>query len=208
MSAHDVEQCIKDYLRAHGGSASAGDVTAHAVGEGYAASTVRRVADRTVVKTREGNTFTWSLRPQPTFTASPAEEEPMPSRAGRLVEVKAKPSLWDAMKFNGQPMSHDPGARYATPGARPIDDRRRERLAEPEAEPPAPAWDSRYASMSQSERMHLIGQRPTVSSYIEFWEGYYEPTEVETICILEADDDGAYPLTDTAGGNAMVPLPY
>lgn len=204
MSAHDIEQCILTYLREHGGSAPAGDVTAHAVAAGHAASTVRRIADRTVDKTRTGNAFTWSLRPARVAATLPTDTTPTPARAGRLVDATSKRTLWDAMKINGQPMSHDPGARYATP----TDTQRRERLATEEPEQnDSPAWTSVYAALTQSERLHAIAQRPTVADYVTD-AGWNELTESEAIYILEADDDGAFPLPKPGPTGAGAPLPY
>ncbi|MFC7789730.1 hypothetical protein ACU045_12220 [Microbacterium sp. MAHUQ-60] len=204
MSTHDVEQCIKSYLRENDGTAPAGDVTAHAVAAGHAASTVRRVADRVVLKQREGNAFTWSLKPAPKFTPPPAPAPATPSRVGHLVDKSKKPSLWDAMLTNGIPMRPDPFPKFADPVAAPVTDERRERLGAPEPESAAPAFESPYARLSQRERLNMIERRPTVAHYAA--PSFTELTEMETITILEGDDDGLYTLDHTAGGSS--PLPY
>lgn len=191
MSASEVAQCIKQYLRDHGGAAAAGDVTAHATAAGHAPSTIRRVADRVVSKLRDGNTFTWSLKPEPVFTASPAgDAEPLPSRVGRIVDRRAKQSLWDAMKLNGQSMRPDHESRYVDPqGAPAVSQERRQRLADVEESEAPPAWVSKYAHLSQRERLDLIAQRPTLRL-----DDFCELTEVEAIGVLEGDDDGLYTL--------------
>lgn len=206
MSASDVEQCIKRYLREHDGAAPAGEVTAYATAAGHAPSTVRRVAGRIVTKTRTGNEFVWSLKPAPVFVASP-EPVDVPSRPGRLVDKRKKPSLWDAMHHNGQSMRPDPSLLSAPP-SEPVESRR-DRLADDEADPGAePAWVSEYERMSQSERMHLIAQRPTLAGS-GYTDGLPELSDAEAVAILELDDAGEFTLPTAPGaGLPYQSLPY
>ncbi|WP_274645479.1 hypothetical protein [Microbacterium sp. C7(2022)] len=67
MSSASIDDAVTDFLAGRGGSATAGAVVAHLADLGFAASTVRRAADRVVVKSRQGNTFIWSLPAVPTI---------------------------------------------------------------------------------------------------------------------------------------------
>lgn len=93
MKRSQIEQCIRDYLTAQGGSALAGDVTAHATAAGFPSSSVRRTADRIVVKHREGNVFRWALPARPVFSASGDAPPERPSMTGRLVSTDRRRPL-------------------------------------------------------------------------------------------------------------------
>lgn len=78
------------YLEAHGGTAPAGDVTAHAAAAGHAPSTIRRVAGGIVTKSRQGNAFIWSIEhaQTPTVTA-PEARPPAPAEHAQISSIYA-----------------------------------------------------------------------------------------------------------------------
>jgi hypothetical protein len=60
-AAEECEKCLRRFLTRRGGSAPAGEATAHAIAEGHSASTVHRAAGLLVRMVREGNAFLWVL---------------------------------------------------------------------------------------------------------------------------------------------------
>lgn len=72
-----------------------------------------------------------------------------------------------------------------------------------ESDVPTPSeFESDYAHLSQSERLHLIAQRATLNL-----DDFIELTDIEAVAVLEGDDEGLYTLPGITNG-APGALPY